>query len=124
LEQPVAVPLLSGPHSLSAKIIERTITRKSPGVYLLSALEDGVASARRVGRSKDDVGAHLKECIGLYSQFAFAYASSPENAYEIECEIYHSMAPPENTKHPAKPADAVWVCPVCGPVIKRVVGGH
>jgi hypothetical protein len=110
----MAIPSLSGPHSLSTKIIERTITRKSPGVYLLSAVEDGVVSVRRVGRSNDDVAAHLKECIGLYSQFAFAYASSRENAYEIECVVYHSMKPPENTKHPGKPADAVWRCPLCG----------
>ena len=110
----MAVPPLDGPHSLSVKSVERTITRKSAGVYVLSALEGGSVNPRLVGRADDDVGTSLKEAIGLYSHFAFVYASSPKNAYEMECEIYHSMKPPENAKHPVKPADAAWECPVCG----------
>ena len=110
----MAVPRLDGPHSLSAKSVERTITRKSAGVYVLSGLEGGISNARFVGRSDDDVGASLKGGIGLYSHFAFVYASSPKSAYEMECEIYHSTNPPENTGHPTKPADASWECPVCG----------
>lgn len=114
LEQTMPVPPLNGPHSLSAKSIERTIRRKSAGAYVLSSLEGGIASARLVGRSDDDVSTSLKEVIGLYSYFAFVYASSPKNAYEMECEVYHAMKPPENAKHPQKSADTRWVCPVCG----------
>ena len=110
----MAVPRLDGPYSLSAKSVERTIRRKKPGVYVLSALEGGIASARLVGRSDDDVGTSLKEGIGLYSHFAFVYASSAKSAYEMECEIYHSAKPPENTTHPTKPADVSCECPVCG----------
>jgi hypothetical protein len=99
---------------LSSGIIERTIRRKSAGVYVLSALEEGVASARRVGRSDDDIAEALRESIGLYSHFAFVYAPSPKGAYEVECEIYHSLRPPENPTHPAKPTEMAWVCPVCG----------
>jgi hypothetical protein len=110
----MTAPALKERHTLSARNIERTIKRKSAGVYVLSSVVDGVASVRLVGRSDDDVGAHLKGCVGLYSQFAFVYASSPKNAYEMECEIYHSIKPPENNKHPARPRDAEWICPVCG----------
>jgi len=113
-EQTMPVPRLNGPHSLSANSIERTVRRKSAGAYVLSALEGGIASARLVGRSDDDLGTSLKERIGLYSYFAFVYASSPEKAYEMECEIFHSIKPPENGKHPQKSADTASVCPVCG----------
>jgi hypothetical protein len=114
LEQTMAVPRLDGPHSLSTKSVERTVTRKMAGVYVLSAMEGGIASPRLVGRSDHDVGTKLKDGIGLYSHFAFVYASSPRSAYEMECEIYHSTKPPENATHPTKPADATWECPVCG----------
>jgi hypothetical protein len=105
---------LSERNVLSSKIIERTIRRKSAGVYVLSALEEGVTNARRVGRSDDDVAERLRESIGLYSHFAFVYATSQKEAYEIECEIYHSLRPPENPTHPAKPEEMAWACPVCG----------
>src|SRR5215470_1986085 len=80
LELTMVVPPLNGPHSLSAKSIERIITRKSAGVYVLSAVEDGISNPRLVGRSDDNLGTSLKECIGLYSHFAFVYASSPRKA--------------------------------------------
>jgi hypothetical protein len=110
----MAVPRLDGPHTLSAKSVERIVRRRAPGVYVLSAVEEGIASARLVERSDDDIGASLKGGIGLYSHFAFVYASSPKSAYEMECEIYHAAKPPENTKHPTKPTDETWECPVCG----------
>jgi hypothetical protein len=110
----MTAPALKEWHALSAKTIERTITHKSASVYLLSSVEDGVAGVRLHGRSDGDVGARLKRYVGLYSQFAFAYASSPKNAYEMECKIYHSITPPGNGKHPKRTADAEWICPVCG----------
>lgn len=110
----MAMPRLNGPHPLSAKSVERAVRRTSAGVYVLSAVEEGIANPRLVGRSDDDIGTTLKGEIGLYSHFAFVYASSPENAYEMECGIYHEIKPPENGKHPAKPAGAIWPCPICG----------
>jgi hypothetical protein len=105
---------LSERNVLSSTTIAQAIRRKSAGVYVLSALEEGVANVRRVGRSDDDVAEALRDSIGLYSHFAFVYAASPKDAYEIECELYHSLRPPENPIHPVKPDENAGVCPVCG----------
>ncbi|HKX10225.1 MAG TPA: hypothetical protein VJN67_18655 [Stellaceae bacterium] len=107
-------PSLNGPHLLNAQVIGRTVTRKSAGVYVVNSVAGGAATPRFVGRADDDLAARLKEYVGLYASFAFVYASSPASAYEIECQIYHALRPPESTRHPAKPAGAEGACPVCG----------
>ena len=109
-----APPSLNGPHVLNAQVISRTVTRKSPGVYVVNSVMGGAADPRLVGRADDDLAASLKEYIGLYASFNFAYASSPANAYEIECQIYHALKPPESTRHPTKPASGESECPICG----------
>ena len=107
-------PSLNGPHLLNAQVIGRTVTRKSAGVYVVKSVAGGAASPRLVGRAEDDLATSLKEYIGLYASFAFVYSSSPASAYEIECQIYHALRPPENAGHPLRPADAEGSCPVCG----------
>jgi len=107
-------PALDGPFPLCATHLTLRVTRRAPGIYLLSASRGGEIGLRRVERSDDDIIEPLKQHIGLYSHFAWAHASSPMNAYEMECETYHAWRPPENIKHPETPPDADWVCPVCG----------
>ena len=106
--------ILDGPHPLCIKHLASRIRRKAPGTYLLSATRGGEIGPRRVERSDDDVAEQLKQHIGLYSHFAWAYASSPMAAYEMECEMYHVWRPPDNLKHPEKPTGVDWNCPVCG----------
>ena len=110
----MALPSLSGPHILSIRIIDQTITGKVPGVYALNARVGGALTTRRVGRSVDDLATRIKEFVGLYSDFSCAIVSSPKHAYESECELYHVWMPPENTDHPARPDDADWAFPICG----------
>lgn len=112
--QAAAGPSLNGPHLLNAQVIGRTVTRKSAGVYIVNSVAGGVATPRLVGRADADVAASLREYVGVYASFAFVYASSPAGAYEIECQIYHALKPPESTRHPIKPAGAEGACPICG----------
>ena len=109
----MALPSLSGPHILSIRSIDQTITDKMPGVHVPNARVGGVLTARRAGRSEDDLATRIKEFVGLYSDFSCAVASLPKHAYELECELYHAWMPPENTGHPARPDDADWSCPIC-----------
>jgi hypothetical protein len=107
-------PALDGPFPLCNKHLVSRVTRRAPGIFLLSATRGGEIDPRRVERSDDDVAEHLKHHIGLYSHFAWAYASSPMVAYDMECEMYHTWRPPENINHPEKPTGTDCVCPVCG----------
>jgi len=110
----MSLPALDGPHALSASLVERTIRGRLAGVYSLSAKEGGVINLRRIGRADADIAAALREFIGLYSHFSCAAAASPEQAYEMECRLYHAWTPPENTTHPARPPSYDGACPVCG----------
>jgi hypothetical protein len=106
-------PALNGPYPLCMRQLGALVTRRAPGAYVLSASVGGEIGARCVERSDDDVTARLRKHIGLYSHFAWAYASSPAHAYEMECEMYHAWRPPDNNKHPEKPEGADWMCPLC-----------
>ena len=110
----MALPALIGPHTLSVSIVDQVSRSKVAGVYVLSARVGGDINVRRVVRSDDDLASALKEFVGLYSHFSCASATSPRNAYEMECELFHAEKPPENTSHPVRPLGADWTCPTCG----------
>ena len=98
----MTLPSLSGPPILSVRIADQTIGHKVPSVYVLSAGVAGVATTRRVGRTNDDRVTGIKVFVGLCSDFSCAVASSPKDAHEMACELYHARWPPENVGHPAK----------------------
>jgi hypothetical protein len=108
------LPTLDGPHALSQRLVEQTIRGKFPGVYALSAKEGGIVNLRRIGRADADLGAALREFIGVYSHFSCVAAADPASAYEMECRLYHAWSPPENLVHPESPGEGNGVCPVCG----------
>ena len=94
--------------------VNSVVRRNIPGAYILS--RDGKA-ADYVGRSDSDlpsrIKASIREGIG-YKYLWFEYATSPMQAYYLECEWYHKYAPPDNTNHPAVPPGTYWRCPVPG----------
>ncbi len=89
------------------------VTRRSPGVYILS--RDGKTVAY-VGRSDEDLSSRIKQSIGegSYSHFWFEYLSSPKEAFDKECEYYHKYNPPENKNHPGVLPGTNWKCPIIG----------
>jgi hypothetical protein len=43
----------------------------------------------------------------------FQYCTSAQEAFEAECSVFHTFAPPDNKTHPARPQNADWKCPGC-----------
>ncbi len=110
----ITPPSLKGPEVLSLNTIDRTIRSKVAGIYVLSAKVGSDISPRRLGRADDDLGSAVKSFIGLYSHFSWAFASTPKNAFGMECALYHAGTPPESPSHPARTTGTDWACPVCG----------
>jgi hypothetical protein len=106
---------LRGPFSLTTFGIDNAVTVTSPGAYALGYTgTDGRFYIQYVGRSDDDIGKRLKDWAPTnYAQFKFEYYSSPEAAFEKECELYHDFDPADNTVHPARPKGSNWECPRC-----------
>jgi len=104
--------MLQGPHPILSAYFWNSV--RLPGVYFLS--RNG-KRADYVGRSDDDLRARLitsaKEDTG-YTHFWFEYASSPRDAYWLECQYYHQYTPSDNSVHPAVPVGTFWRCPVGG----------
>jgi len=106
---------LSDPVSLSDEKIDLKVTKVSPGVYVLDDTDSSHPfNNAYVGRSDTDVNGRLHDWTGKgYKYFKFAYCSSAKAAFEVECELYHDLKPPDNVNHPARPSGSNWVCPRC-----------
>ena len=103
---------MKGPFSISK--VDTHITQTSAGAYILS--RDGKA-AHYVGRSDSDLASRIKSSARdeqNYKYFWFDYATSPMEAYYLECEWWHKYAPLDNSNHPAVPPGTSWKCPVSG----------
>jgi len=104
---------LSNWNSLSNTNIDKKVTETKSGVYVLDKPK-GTYKIQYVGRADKDLNNRLKTHVGSdYAFFAYEYATSPKNAFEKECEIYHDYNPPDNKIHPARPEDTNWQCPRC-----------
>jgi len=109
---------LSNLAPLTNEKIDENVTRTSPGVYALDKTTTPGFHFDYVGRADDDLNARLKSHLGSeYRYFEFDYATSPKDAFEKECELYHDHGGPEgkldNKVHPARPAGSGWKCPRC-----------
>ena len=106
---------LSASHTLDPETIAAVVSRKSPGVFALGRSEAGTFYIRYVGRSDDDVAAVLKEHVGDYQHFKFAYFGSSRTAFEKECQLYHDFGETKlnNRFHPLRPSAGSWHCPRC-----------
>ena len=105
---------LIGPFRLDPRTISVEITRTSAGTYALGEVRsDGGFYIYYVGRSDTDVGNRLLDHAGKYPAFKYGYSSSPQAAFEKECELYHNFGPPDNTLHPDRPKNSGWKYPHC-----------
>lgn len=110
----MASPTLSDTFSLDHDRINQKIIYASPGVYVLDATTSGGFTVSYTGRSDTDVNKRLHDWVGKYKYFKFAYSSSPKDAFEGECNLYHDYRPADNAVHPARPNGSGWKCPRCG----------
>jgi|HubBroStandDraft_1064217.scaffolds.fasta_scaffold248710_1 hypothetical protein len=109
--------VLSGPYLLVTGGINHAVTRKSPGIYCLGKTDTRIRKfiIYYTGRADDDLAKRLKDHVRKwYPQFKFAYASSPQSAFQWECELCHDFGIlGGGGVHPARPADSGWKCPRC-----------
>ena len=103
---------MRGPYSLSE--VDDYVKNNSPGAYILSS--DGKV-AHYVGRSDSDLASRISNSARErtdYKFFWFEYATSPMQAFYLECEWYHKYMPTDNINHPSVPPGTYWRCPVTG----------
>jgi hypothetical protein len=107
-------PVLVGPYNLNKQSIEMIVTRTMPGAYVLGRSDPSREFVPEYcSRADMDLGARLRDHIGLYQAFMFQYALSPEAAFEIECALFHEHAPRHNPAHPRAPMGSGHRCPIC-----------
>src|SRR5258708_9772902 len=107
---------MSGPFVLTKYGIAREVPKKTPGAYILGGvrLKPNYEGAQAVGRAETDLAAVLQSQIGLYEAFLFQPAGSAEDAFRLECELYHRLDWPD-LKHPQRPSGTDWRVPVFCP---------
>jgi hypothetical protein len=110
----ITLPL--GPYSLTDEDIASNVSASLPGVYALGSFRpDGSCSVEYVGRSDEDIRERLRlHTPRSHPQFYFTYCQSEEEAYRIECELFHAFHPPENYVHPTRPQHSDLQCAMCG----------
>ena len=107
-------PKLGDMIALTDDKINECVTRTSPGVYVLDSTTTSPFKYEYVGRSDSSLNSRLHSWVGTgYRYFKAAYSTSPKDAFESECHLYHDFNPPDNSVHPARPKGSNWVCPRC-----------
>jgi hypothetical protein len=109
---------LSGPYKLIDETINKIVTKRSPGVYILGYVSlNETFIIEYVGRSDDDLNKRLHDWVGKYKSFKASYSSSSKTAFEKECRIWHDFGGLrgllDNKVHPARPIGSGWKCPIC-----------
>ena len=112
--QEVAVaPKMYGPLPVAPESIERHLQANSAGVYALGKIVQGTFIAQLVGRSDDDLRSGIKSHLrGRHKHFKFSYALSARDAFEKECELYHSLVILDQP-HPTPAENTDWKCKAC-----------
>jgi len=111
----MAVPTLRGIYALTNDGIDKAVTLKSPGAYVLGPIAPNQKlTVKYVGRSDADLPNRLKQWVGKYPAFMYVYAPTAVEAYHQECELYHGYPPLDNDVHPARPSGSSARCPRCG----------
>jgi hypothetical protein len=78
-------------------------TRKGREAYVGRGDKDGLAR----------MNASYRE--GPYDRtIRFIPTSSPRQNYLLECELFHTLDPIDNDRHPAVPRGTYWRCPING----------
>jgi hypothetical protein len=105
---------LYGPYPLRQETIKDLVILASPGTYVLGDSDAAGFHARSVGRSDVDVAARIREFVGFYSEFKFAYCDTAHAAFESECRLYHEFVRSlDSALHPSRRAYSTWRCPHC-----------
>ncbi len=108
------IPDLTGPFKLTNSNVSIHIRGGTLGVYVLGPLRaDGHLTVKFAGRSDPDLAGGLRRHADKYDAFGFARAVSLQEAFEMECRLFHHFEPVDNATHPARPPESDWKCPIC-----------
>ena len=109
---------LLGPVPLTAEAIAQAIPPLSIGAFAVGRMRGGRFYIRMVGRADRDLAAALADLIGQggaggpYDAFKYRTYVSTRRAYEKECQLFHTFAPPDSATHPVRPKGTRFTCPV------------
>lgn len=107
-------PRLYGPLPLTPDRIQKNVQSGSAGIFALGLTVDGTFLTKQIGRSDEDLRlALLPHVGGPYPHFKFAYAISARDAFEKECELFHSLVTLDVPIHPAPPEGTDLSCRGC-----------
>ncbi len=105
---------LLGPYELSYDAIKTALPENACGIFALGYVDaTDTFRVQRVGRDDSNLRSCLKDLIGSSNRFKYATGLTPKQAFEAECELFHTLRPPGNIMHPDRPKGSGWVCPVC-----------
>ena len=104
---------MRGPFVLSKSCVNLVVPPHMRGVIALSNTKDGLELVKCADKSANE---EIKGYFTQYKYFWFELASSPREAFGIECEMYHSRLAhrTDTADHPKAPTESGWLCPVCG----------
>lgn len=105
---------LLGPFELDDEVIDREVEPRQPGVFLLGGSGVFTVENGRVGRSDTNLNNQLHVYVDSYRYFSFLCCSSPREAFEMECRLFHDVNPQDNVLHPLRQPGSAWKCPCCG----------
>ena len=106
---------LEGPYQLQRDTVDQWVSRASPGTYAMGESDPEGFHIRYIGRSDSDVAVRIRELVGFYPEFQFAYFNTANAAFEKECQLFHEFGKSLDTRlHPSRSAYSNWRCPYCG----------
>jgi hypothetical protein len=106
---------LQGSYPFDLLTVDRVVTQKSAGAYVLGQKSGRQFTPCFVGRADNNLNVRLRQLAvtQVYSGFMFQYCDNPQAAFVAECQVFHTFAPPDNKVHPSRPASSDWKCPNC-----------
>ena len=104
---------LRGPFPLNYDVVNREVVASVGAFALGYTAGDGRFHANKVGRSDGDLRQSLTRSIGYEREFKYLPLASAREAFELECHLFHSLAPLKTRSHPNRPSNANWNCPTC-----------
>lgn len=105
------------PYVFIPSVVREVVEPDQCGVYILGIDEDGFAGMY-VGRSDNCIQKRLLTHNYLYTfdYFIFRYAETQEDAFGLECQLWHVYEEGlnlDNCIHPASPPHSGYICPYC-----------
>lgn len=105
---------LKGPYDLSYDCVEKLLPKAKGGVFAVGYTDAADRfRVQRVGRDGSDLREFLRTLIGSGNKFKFRITATEQEAFELECELFHKLKPPSNFTHPGRPRGSGWKCPHC-----------